>query len=221
MATETQALLPSHVTLLGQALTPALNRIEKRLADDLPAFKPGGSMAEFAEAAQETLNRFGDSADRLVGEVRRLDAVVTASALADADVHRATGRVEMVLDELLGSYAALRELRPEREYADGHRLLLDALRHPLVEIRDWLRELVDVFADPAAALKKRGLPERGQVNLNLALTLTAPPQFDAFSRWVEGQERLRESSARNSLVALIAGFALGGLFFGGDDCGDE
>ena len=217
MATETQALLPPHVTLLGQALTPALNRIEEQLTNRLAAFKPGGSVADFAETAQETLNQFGESADRLAGEVRRLDGLVTASAVADADVHRAVGRIEMVLDELLGSYAALRELRPDPEYADGHKLLAAALRHPLVEIRDWLRELVDVFADPATALEKRGLPDRGQVNLNLALTLTAPPEFKEFSRWLEGQTPPAERRDWDGLISLVVGFALGGLFFGGDE----
>lgn len=225
MAAPTEALLPPHVTLLGQALTPSLQRLESQLTPRA-RLEPSAPLGDFAPVAEETLSRFGDSSERLVGEVGRLDAVVSATAVADAEVHRAAGRVEMVLDELHGSYAALRNLQPASWCAEGHELLLAALRHPLVEIRDWLRELVDTFADPAAAVEKRRLPKRDQVTLHLALTLTAPPELKAFTRWLEEQESQlagngpapqREPGAWDGLLALVAGFALGGLFFGGDD----
>lgn len=213
MATETDALLPPHVTLLGQALTPLLHRLEGRLTDGMPASKPGGPITLFAELAQETLGQYGKSADKLEREVGRLNEVISPSTVPSAEVHRTAGRLELVLDELLSGYTVLRRLQPQRDYADGHALLLAALRHSLVEIRDWLRDTVETIADPAAAVKKRTLDKRGHVNLHLRLT--APPELEVLDDWVECQERDR--STWNGLVALIAGFALGGLFFGGDE----
>lgn len=224
--TNSKTLLPPHVTLLGQALTPLLHRLEGRLADGTTAAKPGSGLADFADLAQETLSRFHESLERLVGEANRLGGLVSASAASDAEVHRTAGRIEIVLDDLLGRYAALGQLQPEGVYAEGYELLLAALRRFLADIRDWLREVVDAIADPIAAVKKHGLPESGQVNLHLILTLEAPPELEAFNRWLEEQEGQlagyepeppRERSTWNGLVALVAGFALGGLFFGGDD----
>lgn len=230
MAAQADALLPPHVTLLGQALTPSLQRLERQLKPRA-RLEPSAPLANFAEVAEETLSRFGDSSERLVGEVGRLDAVVNATDVADAEVHRVAGRVEMVLDELLGGYAALRNLQPASWCIEGHELLLAALRHPLMEIRDWLRELVDTFAEPAAAVEKHRLPNRDQVTLHLALTLTAPPALEAFTRWLEEQEGQLAGNGQapqrgkwDGLLALVAGLALGGLFFGGDDelyCGGD
>lgn len=225
MAAQADALLPPHVTLLGQALTPSLQRLESQLTPRA-RLEPSAPLGDFALVAKETLSRFGDSSERLVGEVAKLDAVASATAVSDSEVHRVAGRVEMVLDELHGSYAALRNLQPANWCAEGHELLLAALRHPLVEIRDWLRELVGTFADPAAAVEKLRLPNRDQVTLHLALTLTTPPELEAFTRWLEEQESQlagngpapqRERGAWDGLLALVAGVALGGLFFGGDD----
>jgi len=45
-----------------------------------------------------------------------------------------------------------------RRHVEARDLLAGVYRHFLVEVRDWLVELVETLADPMVAVKKRGLP---------------------------------------------------------------
>ena len=100
----------------------------------------------------------------------------------DADVYRTVSRLAASVDDLLADYLGVRALRAFGTDAGARNLLDGVYRHTLVEIRDWIAELVDVLADPLAALGKRGLPTSGEVGLPVSLTLTAAPQLVELSR---------------------------------------
>ena len=159
--------------------------------------------------------------------------------LPEAKVHRAAGRFEMVLDELLDGYWELRVLRPYPAHKRGYELLLAVYRHTLAQIQAWLLDVVECLADPMAALKKKGLPTSGEVQLNLSLTFTSPPEQGELLDWIREQteeeerraeeaeaqfaaieearlEEERKLSAFGGLAAVVAGIFLGGLFFGDD-----
>ena len=203
--------------------------------------RPIGPKESFVAAGQRALGQLGDSVERLCDETNRvLDEVVGTADLPESKVHRAVGRFEMVLDELLDGYSELRELRPYRSHKRGHELLLVIYRYTLTRIQGWLLEVVEALADPMAALKKKGLPTSGEVQLNLSLNFTTPKENDELLDWIEQQTEAEERRAENAetqvraieearlederkaglwgaLTGVVAGIFLGGLVFGDDD----
>ena len=214
-----EALLPQHVTLLGEALRPLPAQIDAALRTPTPPEEPETS---FVTAAQLGLARLDEAVQRMVSEVNALGRIVTAAEAPAAEVHRAAGRVEAVLEDQLRLHAALYHLSAEPAYARGQELLLATYRGTLIQIRDWLQEIVETLADPMAALEKRGLPTSGNVELRLSLELTAPKELGQFRDWVaqatdEQDERSSRADAWGGLLTLAAGILLGGLFFGDDE----
>lgn len=230
-------ILPPHVTLLGEALRPLLHKVEGRLGKPVRLIGPEKS---FLDEGQHALHQLSDFVERLGSEVNRvLNEVVSAADLPEAKVHRAAGRFEMVLDELLDGYCELRVLRPYPAHKRGYELLLEVYRHVLAQIQEWLLDVVECLADPMAALKKKGLPTSGEIQLNLSLTFTSPPEQGELLDWIweqtEEEERRAEEaeaqlaaieeahleeerklSAFGGLAAVVAGIFLGGLFFNDD-----
>lgn len=216
------SILAPHLILLGEALQPLLRKVEAALSEPV---RPIGT--DFLGFCRPTLNRFGDSVQRLGDEANgALNGVVGAADVPESEVHRAVGRLEMVLDELLDSYAELREARPHAAHVRGHELLMPALRQTLTEIQDWLQDMVDTFADPVEVLKRKGLPTDGSVNLHLILTVTNPKELEEFNDWEDEQALLENRSVEsqerkpgcwNGLTAFVAGMFLGGWFFGDDE----
>jgi len=153
----------------------------------------------------------------------------------DAEVYRAVGRLDASVDDLLAGYVGVRALRVFGTDAVARDLLAGVYRHTLVEIRDWIAELVDVLADPLAALRKRGLPTSGTVELPLKLTLTAAPQLAELSlcfqrQWatpallpaklpaIAGRPREAGLGFWGTVGTLILAWGLGNALFGNDDC---
>ena len=230
-------ILPPHVTLLGEALHPLLRKVEGQLRKPV---RPIGAKKSFLAEGQRALHQLGDSVTRLISETNRvLSEVISAADLPEAKVHRAIGRFEMILDEMLDSYSELRELYPYPVHKRGHELLLAVYRHRLTQLQGWLLDVVEAIADPVAAVKKKGLPTSGDVQLVLSLTFTSPPEQDELLDWIreqtEAQERRAEEAEAQlvaieearlaeqrdrdflgTMVAVEAGVFLGGLFFGDD-----
>lgn len=234
-------ILPPHVTLLGEALQPLLTQVEAQL--NAPA-RVDGAEVIFKEFASKAFNDLPVFVERLCSEANDvLNEVVNADASTEAEVYRAVGRFEMVFDDFLGSYSELRDMRPYPK-GRGHGLLLAVYRHALQEVEAWLRDVIESLADPMAALRKRGLPTSGDVELKLSLTFTTPKELGEFRDWMKQQakaakmaakrrkkqrlemERLNEEArieeesrqiALGGLLTLVVGVCLGGLFFGGDD----
>ena len=106
----------------------------------------------FLAEGQRALHQLGDSVTRLISETNRvLSEVISAADLPEAKVHRAIGRFEMILDEMLDSYSELRELYPYPVHKRGHELLLAVYRHTLLQLQGWLLDVVEAIADPVAA----------------------------------------------------------------------
>ena len=113
---------------------------------------------------------------------------------------------------------------------DERDLLAGVYRHLLTEIRNWMEELVEVIGDPLAAVKRRGLPTSGYVELPINLTLTEAPQLAELHDWLvpglrgAGNDRLPPARARKSglgfcgtVAAAVLGFAIGDWLFGGEE----
>lgn len=219
-----EPLLPHRVTLLGEAMRPLWRRIGTQIEHHvLPATAVHG-MAEIVsrhlDALQARAHRLNDRINSLMSDV------VANESATDGDVHRAVGRFEALVDDLLAGYREVRALNAYGRDAEARDLLAGVYRHTLVEIRDWLDDLVETLADPMAVVRRRGLPTTGYVELPLTLTLTAAPELAALSRWIGGNAggipgRKSGLGFWGTVGALILGWGIGEALFGNDDCGHD
>lgn len=223
-----EPLLPRRLTLLGEAMRPVWLKVNAQL--DMPI---GHSLAvpDMADVASHHLAKIGRAiqglSDRVNGLMRD---VVSNEEASDAEVYRAVGRFEAFLDDLLAGHDAVRALATDGTETEIRDLLAGTYRHALVEVRDWLRDLVDALADPIAALKKQGLPTSGEVELPLALKLTAAPELAGLSRWATQRQLSRPATDYQpppasglgfwgTLGTIVLAWGIGEALFGGDDCG--
>ena len=129
--------------------------------------------------------------ERAVGELGT-EAAGNEDA-GDAEVYRAVARLESRIDDLLDDHAGLRGVQ-EGELVEGASLLAEVHRGFLDGVETWLEDMVESIADPAAAVKRQGLPTSGYVELRLVLTLDAPRQLAEFRRWLDLELRRREQT---------------------------
>lgn len=217
-----EPLLPHRITLLGEAMRPLWRKIETQLGHHvLPATAAYG----MAEIVSGHLDELQVLAHRLADRINSLMSdVVGNEGATDGDVYRAVGRFEAFVDDLLAGYREVRALNAYGRDAEARDLLAGVYRHTLVEIKDWLDDLVETLADPMAVVRRRGLPTTGYVELPLTLTLTAAPELASLSRWIEGNAggTARRKSGLGfwgTVGAVILGWGIGDALFGDDDCG--
>lgn len=224
-----EPLLPRRVTLLGEAMRPLWRKIEAQL--DHPVL-PASPVYGMPEIVSRHLDELQALAHRLTDRINSLMSDVVANESAtDGDVYRAVGRLEAFVDDLLAGYRDVRALSACSSDAEARDLLAGVYRHALVEIRDWLADLVETLADPMAVIRRRGLPTTGYVELPLTLTLTAATELVALSRWIRrnggrfsaGGTPRRKSGLGfwGTVGGLILGWGIGEALFGDDDCGHD
>lgn len=219
-----EPLLPHRMTLLGEAMHPIWSDLETQI--DMPVSQISGEIVDIAKLASHHLDALQGAMQRMEGRIDGLMTnVISNQSADDADVYRAVGRLESTIDDMLEHYRIIRALGVAGTDADARDLLADVYRHTLVEIRDWMEELVEVIADPMAAVVKRGLPTSGHVELPLSLTLTAAPALDLLSRWVERRSASLAQSATSSglgfwgtVGAIALGWGIGDALFRDHDC---
>lgn len=227
-----ESLLPPRMTLLGEAMRPIWEKVKTEIDLRVPKTEAVVGMGDVVLQHSQSLQ---DSFPRLADRINRLmDDVVTNETAGDAEVYRAVGRFEAFLDDLLADYRSVRALNAYDDDVEARDLLAGVYRHALVEIRDWLAELVETLADPMAAVIKRGLPTTGHVELPLTLTLTAAPELGRLSRWAERHASALPRVGNYSNVpparksglgvwgwvgAALLGWWIGGALAGDDDCG--
>ena len=208
------SMFAPHMIVLGEALKPVLQKVEAQSSEP-PC--PIGAAEKFRDVAEHAGNQISASLGRLADEVKALNRVMHADT-PEAPVHRAVSRLEMVLDELLESYADVCHALPSPTNERDHRLLLAALRRLLARIQEWLRDMVDAMADPKVVLKRRGLPTNGEAKLALVLDIDAPGLAESLAWAIEqGGAEKRSRGFWGGLAAFGVGIFLGGLFFGDDD----
>ena len=203
-----------HMVVLGEALKPVLEKIEAQSSEPP---RPIGAAKKFRDVMGHAANQISASAGRLDDEVKALNGVMHADT-PEAQVHRAVSRLEMVLDELLESYADMCHALPSPTDERVHRLLLAGLRRMLAQIQEWLRDVVDAMADPKVVLKRRGLPTNGEARLDLPLDLDVPEWDEIHALAIQqGEAEKRARGFWKGLAAFVVGIFLGGLFFGDDE----
>ena len=195
-------------------MRPLLSKLEARLTD-MPKRRTVAKH-DMAGAVSDQLDELADTTSGLVTKVNILGDVLSTAG-TDAEIHRVIGGLEVCLDDLLAQHSEVLRWRAVGSDARALDLLTGVYRHLLTETRDWLDELVETIADPVAAVKSRGLPASGTVDLQLTLTLTEAPQLAALDRWVERNHhpaRRSNPGFLGTVSAVVVGIAVGDWLFG-------
>ena len=214
------ATLQPGAAALGEALRPMLSalqtQLDARVRSDLQVSDAAGKIADH-------LDEMADTVSVLEAKVNTLGELLSREAPA-AEIHRAAGGLEVHLDTLLARYTEVRRWRPGASDLYARALLAGAYLHLLTETRSWMEELVEMIGDPLAAVKRRGLPTSGYVELPSTLTLTAAPQLAELHGWLDRELPVPPAPAREprlgfcgALVGAVLGFAIGGWLFGGEE----
>ena len=136
------------------------------------------------ETASHHLRVIGEGVHRLsTGIDTLMTEVIAFEAASDVLVYRAVGRFDACLDDLVGGLESVQTIDATGTDQRALNFLAGAYRHLLKEVRDWLAELMDAITDPLAALKRRGLPTTGSIELPITLKLTPVPQLEGLLRW--------------------------------------
>ena len=173
------------------AVSNALRPVRESLDTDTPLPPMRWNTTVFHERASVLMGDFVDAAvhfsDLIEGPFQR---VIADNAADEAPIHRVAGRLLEALENVRRLRQEAARMPAAGSEVQGRQLIVGAIDHTLGEIRTWLDELVDAFADPIGSLHKRGLPSDGSAELLLKCTLTAAPQVEQFTRWAE--QRVRE-----------------------------
>lgn len=169
-------VLSPRFAIVAEALVPVVNSLREAMAQDL-----GLSRHEFVmpESLSHHLSVIQRVLERLPLRVEELINGGSANT-DDSDlqqVYRAAGRLEEVLSEWGEGFQEVRASHAEPEFVEVRDLLLGVYRHHLLEVCNWLADLIKVIANPAAAIEKAGLPTGEGATLNLSLTISVPPQM--------------------------------------------
>lgn len=150
-----EPLLPRRMTLLGEALHPIWLKLKVQIEMPVSRISTISNIAGFVSHHLDALQA---AVERMEGRIDGLTTnVISNEGAGDADVYRAVGRVESTIDDMLEHYRSIRALGAGGTDAEARDLLADVYLHTLGEMRDWFGELVEMIADPMAAVAKRGL----------------------------------------------------------------
>ena len=64
-------------------------------------------------------------------------------------------------------------------------MLGDVYRDVIMQVLAWLKEIIEFVDQPRTALRRRGLPTEGHVDLEISLTLEASPELERLIGWAE------------------------------------
>lgn len=173
---EIRYVLPPRFAIFGDALAPLVNNLRTAIAQD-----PGLSRHEFVipESLSLHLGVIQRVLERLPSRVEGMIADGVSGDEPDiAHVYRAAGRLEEVLSEWVDGYQEVKASQAQPEACEVRDLLVGVYRHHLLEVCNWLADLVKVIADPAEAMEKKGLPIGNGATLTVSLSVTVPPEMD-------------------------------------------
>ncbi len=169
-------VLSPRFTIVGEALFPVVNSLREAMAQDVGVCHHEFVMPESLSHHLSVIHRV---LERLPLRVEEL--VNGGSANTDdsdlQQVYRATGRLEEVLSEWVVGFHEVRASHAEPEFGEVRDLLVGVYRHHLLEVCNWLADLIKVIVNPTEATEKAGLPTGEGETLNLSLTISVPPQM--------------------------------------------
>ena len=218
-----EIVLPHRMIVLGNAMASIESSLNAALDSRL---SPSAPVTSMIEVAQQHFDILQANMQKLTHRVNALmTEVVNNETAMDGDVYRVVGRLEGVLEDLQSGYFDVQRLAAGGRDIEARNLLAGVYRHTLIEILAWIREIVAAMANPKEVLKSKGLPTEGNIQLNLALTLTPAPELEALTRWIARQTNISEADSDSSsckrsgwgfwttMFAILVGWLLVKLLF--------
>ena len=203
--------LPPPLVIFGEAVRPLAAVLEQAL--DQPE-TPTVEVTDMLGFVSRHVTTLADLPGPLV------DTISSAfAASSDADAHRAVGRLEVRLENLMASYDEVCRTDVEAEDIEGWYLLSQTYRDVMLQIKSWLDDIADTLTLPIPELERRGLLTQG--NVNVRVNLRAPNEMADLTLWLDSRcDELDETGQsiwrRSHLAAFLTGAGLVWLF-GGDD----
>lgn len=174
-ADEIVYVFPPRFDIVGKALLPMVNGLRKAMEPDAgpphPEFVIPESIYRHMELIQRVLERLPSRVGGLFNDS------VSGDESDIACVYLAAGRLEGLLSEWVDGYQMVMASHAQPEIGEVRDLLLGVYRHHLLEVCDWLADLVKVIANPAVAMKKSGLQMGESATLTVSLSVTVPPEM--------------------------------------------
>lgn len=219
---DSESILSRQTLALGECARPIASKIRSRMQS-----RPNRSdrVTDILGFVQNHLEQIGANVGRFTDEVNQLGRLIAVADTPENAVHRGAARMEICLERLLDDYDEVRRANPGREDSEGCRLLERVYRDALVQVQDWLDEIVGCLSDPMGALETRGLvvEEGKRVPIPVDLDFGAPSSIKDLERWAlqrgdrlidEEAAKLTEASSRKSrsgvgCLGLLATFGLG------------
>jgi len=189
MNQQPQITVPRHLKLLGQALTPGLEALEKgvRKSADAGNFDQGlDDLMDSLQTWKVIIGRIDECSELLMREI------VNRPDISECEIYRQVGRFEgQLLDPLLAASALL--YSPEQGVHALPLKLWDAVRlDVLSQIWRWLDSIRQVLLDPEAAYQTGHFSMEGDVAMfEINLKLSLPSEMAQLQEWV--LERAAES----------------------------
>jgi hypothetical protein len=211
-------VVPQRLQVLGQALKPVWKNLTEQLEQPHAATIPVHAMLNVISRHMDYLQAAVSPLANRIDDLMR--DVVSNEQVTDAQVYRAVGRFEAPLEDFVDHFNEVASLAPYGADIDARNMLVGVYRHSLVEIRDWLEELVEALEDPVAAARARGIPIEGQVELPFTLTMTSAPELEQLTSWLSRHGSGGQKSGLGfwgTVGAMVLGWGIGNALFDDDD----
>lgn len=169
-------VLPPRFTFVREALVPMVKSLRGAMEQVSGLSRQEFVMPESFYHHSRAIQRF---LERLPSRVEGLNSDSVNGDESDiAQVYRAAGRLEEVLSEWVDGYQEVKASHAQPDAGEVRDLLVGVYRHHLLEVCNWLEDLVNVIGDPATAMAKKGLSIRNGATLTVSLSVTVPPEMD-------------------------------------------
>lgn len=199
--------LPSRVKFLAEALEPVAKNLRKTIACKVKTsgheFVTVDDVSRHMGVISQALTHLQPRLSELIGSANEDERASMAEA------YRAAGRLEQVLSEFVDGYRDVKASHTSTETRRARSLLLGVYRHHIREICEWLEELVQVIANPAAASEKRGIALTNNVSLTVVLNLTTPSEMTELNDLAKRQQAPPEpemESVHEAQVGPVSGY---------------
>ena len=212
-------VLPPQVVFLGEALAPvargARQAMTRRVRSSGHEFETLADLSRHMGVIQQALTHLSPRLDGLMTDV------IHKEGAGAVEAGRAAGRLEQVLSEFVDGYLEAKASHAGAEVSEARSLILGVYRHHIREICEWLEDLIEVIANPASAIQKRGIAAAANVDLTVALNMTSPPEMaklDALAKsllpppetYIEPSPRFEQrETSRPGILGTIGALAFG------------
>ena len=216
--------LPSRLIVLREAMGRTADMLRQRRSATVAKTRV---LTDIGSLAGHHLNRMAVDVERLGDEVNHnLSPAVNDPDSTRTEIERAVVRLQVRIEQLLDNYDELRRLNADADDIRGWRLLTEIYRDMLGQIQRWLDDIVAGLDDAQAALSSRMDGGGQDLQVTVPLNMTAPPEVEELTDWMERcamahesemwerDQELRRSDEHRGCLPLVAAFLFGWIIGG-------